>query len=211
MSERPFRLPYIAWREGRPRFVPGPRERALGFYGQDLRHEDGRWFSFDEAYAFSFDAAAEIRATRAGKQMAPRPPKPKAAPTTQPKKPGGRPRKKHTFVYFLRCGDWVKIGFSTDPTRRVREITTKVPYEITTLLTVPGTMQDEKRLHRALERFRINGEWFAYRSEIAALMARCMAFGKVMFELDEKQKASKFKTPPGVSLPHVPEMFSPQS
>lgn len=42
-------MPFIAWREGRPRFVPGERERLLGFRGQDLKHDDGRWFSLDEA------------------------------------------------------------------------------------------------------------------------------------------------------------------
>jgi hypothetical protein len=33
-----IRIPFIALRDDRPRFVPGIRERALGFKGQDLRH-----------------------------------------------------------------------------------------------------------------------------------------------------------------------------
>lgn len=40
---------HVSWREGRPRFSPGPGLRAEGFTGQDLRHPDGRWFSLEEA------------------------------------------------------------------------------------------------------------------------------------------------------------------
>jgi hypothetical protein len=57
-------LPYVAWRQGRPRFVPGARERAMGFKGQDLKHEDGRWFSLDEARRFALHRRDEIRAQR---------------------------------------------------------------------------------------------------------------------------------------------------
>jgi hypothetical protein len=45
--------PYVPYRDGRPRFVPGPRERELGFAGQDLKHESGAWFTFEEARAWA--------------------------------------------------------------------------------------------------------------------------------------------------------------
>jgi hypothetical protein len=56
--------PYCAWRAGRPRFAPGPRERQLGFVPQDLLHEDGRWFSYEEARAFCEDKQQAIQAAR---------------------------------------------------------------------------------------------------------------------------------------------------
>ncbi|MBP1296652.1 hypothetical protein [Bradyrhizobium elkanii] len=59
-------LPYVAWRDGRPRFVPGVRERAMGFKGQDLKHDTGQWFSLDEAHAWAIarrDAITEQRKT----------------------------------------------------------------------------------------------------------------------------------------------------
>lgn len=63
-------LPYIAWRDGRPRFVPGARERKMGFKGQDLKHDDGRWFSLDEASGFAQAKLAEIHQQRAtGKKL----------------------------------------------------------------------------------------------------------------------------------------------
>jgi len=46
----------------RPRFSPGPRLRRPPFSmkGEDLRHPDGRWFSLEEAIAWSRDRQALI-------------------------------------------------------------------------------------------------------------------------------------------------------
>lgn len=68
-------MPYVALRpkdDGsiRPRFVPGARERAMGFKGKDLKHEDGRWFSLDEAQGFAHAKRDEISSLRkAGKKL----------------------------------------------------------------------------------------------------------------------------------------------
>jgi len=62
------KLPYVIWREGRPRFAPSARERALGFTGADLRHADGRWYSLDEARAWATSKHAEIVTARAAGQ-----------------------------------------------------------------------------------------------------------------------------------------------
>jgi integrase len=37
----------------RPRYIPGKKHRTLGLKGEDLRHDDGRWFSLDECAAWS--------------------------------------------------------------------------------------------------------------------------------------------------------------
>lgn len=50
----------IAWRDGRPRYVPGPAARAAGFKSQDLRHADGRWFTAEEAAAFGEARRGEL-------------------------------------------------------------------------------------------------------------------------------------------------------
>lgn len=64
-----LKLPYIALRQQadgsiRPRFVPGARERYLGFKGQDLKHDDGTWFTLDQARAFSEAKHQEILSQR---------------------------------------------------------------------------------------------------------------------------------------------------
>jgi hypothetical protein len=38
-----LKAPYLKWRDGRPRFEPGPSLRARGFAGRDLRDGHGNW------------------------------------------------------------------------------------------------------------------------------------------------------------------------
>lgn len=73
------KLPYIKWRDGRPRAVHGPRQRALGFVDADLRHPPfdakgrpvGPWFTYEEASAFSKVRHADIVAGKRVKKAAP--------------------------------------------------------------------------------------------------------------------------------------------
>jgi hypothetical protein len=59
-----IKLPFIKWRDGRPRFEPSGRELALGFKGCALRHPDGRWFTFEEARDFADARLEEIKHAR---------------------------------------------------------------------------------------------------------------------------------------------------
>lgn len=59
------KLPFIKWRDGRPRLVHGPRERAKGFADRDLRHaETDAWFTYEEAKAFAETHLVEIQKAR---------------------------------------------------------------------------------------------------------------------------------------------------
>lgn len=58
------RLPYVVWRDDRPRFVPPGPLRKLGFKGEDLRHPGGTWFTFEEARAWSTMNLAKIVAAK---------------------------------------------------------------------------------------------------------------------------------------------------
>ncbi|WP_445493138.1 hypothetical protein [Rhodopseudomonas sp. RCAM05734] len=61
------KLPWIKWRDGRPRLTHSPRERALGFADRDLRHGPaGRWFTYEEAETASAEHHAKILIARAG-------------------------------------------------------------------------------------------------------------------------------------------------
>lgn len=76
--------PFIVWRDGRPRFVPAQRERALGFKGEDLRHDGaqgpktGRWFTFEEATSWGEDRHDAILAARASGRRIRKPAAPQA-------------------------------------------------------------------------------------------------------------------------------------
>lgn len=60
----------------RPRAVHGPRERDLGFADQDLKNDDGSWFTLQQASAWSTEHAKAIAAARISGR------KPRAMPQT---------------------------------------------------------------------------------------------------------------------------------
>lgn len=64
MAKLSIRITHVAWRDGRPRFVPGVRLRDLGFKGQDLRGPDGRWMTAEQALAWSTANEAAIAARK---------------------------------------------------------------------------------------------------------------------------------------------------
>lgn len=74
LASRPMRIvvkiPNVVWRDGRPRFSPGPRLRALGFKGQDLKTGAGEWFDLPATQKWVAGKLQEIEAHRQG---APRP------------------------------------------------------------------------------------------------------------------------------------------
>ncbi len=67
MAKVTVKIRHVAWRDGRPRFSPGPKLRALGFAGRDLRRPDGAWMGLEEAAAAIAAIEAEIAARRARK------------------------------------------------------------------------------------------------------------------------------------------------
>ena len=73
-----IKLPtYLKWREGRPRWEPGPKLRQGGWRGRDLKREDGAWLPLGEAIAAAEALNNDVAAWRAGgAKRAPRRPTP---------------------------------------------------------------------------------------------------------------------------------------
>lgn len=70
--------------------------------------------------------------------------------------------KKDEFVYVMlnRRNGFFKIGYSTQPEFRERTLQSEEP-EIEMILFFPGTLKDEKELHRKYSSYRKRGEWFS--------------------------------------------------
>lgn len=79
MGKVTISIPLVTWRDGRPRFIPGPAMRKLGYEGEDLRHgagspsgarslragqKTGPWFTLEEAIAWSEAREADIEEKR---------------------------------------------------------------------------------------------------------------------------------------------------
>jgi hypothetical protein len=87
----------------------------------------------------------------------------------------GRPVKQSGFIYFLLVehADAVKIGWTRDKSlkTRMRHYYTYCPLNVDVLKVIPGSMLEERALHRRFVRDRIRAEWFRYSDELKAYIA----------------------------------------
>lgn len=59
------KIKHVEWRDGRPRFKPGPGLREKGHKPQDLKHPNGRWFTQGEALDWSNEFVRALTAAKA--------------------------------------------------------------------------------------------------------------------------------------------------
>lgn len=64
------------------------------------------------------------------------------------------------YVYAIECGDLVKIGFSTDPKKRLRILSTGAPEACKLIGYAEGTIRHETEIHFLAAKERVRGEWF---------------------------------------------------
>lgn len=86
-----------------------------------------------------------------------------------PEAPAYRPtarQPKPSLVYYLRFGDRVKIGYTTNLPERLKAI----PHD-EVLATEPGTIQDERARHIAFADLRVTGEWFRFEEPLVSHIA----------------------------------------
>lgn len=75
------------------------------------------------------------------------------------------------YLYVMKAGNRCKIGKASDPQRRLKELQTGNPFDLELLAAFKCKSQShafylEKLAHKVFARYRINREWFKYRSEI---------------------------------------------
>lgn len=76
------------------------------------------------------------------------------------------------FVYFMRAGDFVKIGKSTgNPASRLSSLKTGCPFPIEVIATIPGGLSEERGLHKKFSHIRAHGEWFHATEELLTYAA----------------------------------------
>ncbi len=68
-----LRIPYLLWRDGRPRWQPGPGLRNRGWKGRDLKDDAGVWLELVPAIEAAKAINAEVEAWRADGQPRRRP------------------------------------------------------------------------------------------------------------------------------------------
>lgn len=80
-------------------------------------------------------------------------------------------------TYFLTCGEFVKIGFSADVSKRVRDLQTACPYPLTLVALAPGGIMTERRWHVRFREFAHRDEWFRYEGELRDAIEALPTFG----------------------------------
>jgi hypothetical protein len=74
------------------------------------------------------------------------------------------------YIYFARCGQHIKIGFTRNWKERRRVLSTACPTPITQFIVIAGDRILEGDLHQRFAHLRANGEWFEARDELSAYL-----------------------------------------
>jgi hypothetical protein len=85
---------------------------------------------------------------------------------------------KHGYIYYLKVGDRIKIGWSGDPFTRVARMKTALTARPSTVAVVRGTKRDEQLLHHRLRAYQTSGEWFVASPAVVRNMLRSIAMGR---------------------------------
>jgi hypothetical protein len=75
---------------------------------------------------------------------------------------------KQGYVYAITDGEYVKIGYSTNPSKRVAELQTGNARLLACIGTMEGTEDDEKLLHAKYAHLNVLQEWFEIDPELLA-------------------------------------------
>lgn len=107
-----------------------------------------------------------------------------------------RAAKASGFVYFLRCADLVKIGFSRQPEIRARDLGTMSPLGLEMVGLHPGTLRDEAMLHEMFAGRRLHGEWFSWCADIAEIAENGLPILPNVLQAVEKPKRARILVAP---------------
>ena len=95
-------------------------------------------------------------------------------------------------VYFARLGKYLKVGYSENPERRVRNLFSSetayaAPWDCSRRRSdrhligcVPGDTGDERTAHLSLDQFAVGCEFFLAEPAALAYIDRCISAGRVV-------------------------------
>ena len=70
-------------------------------------------------------------------------------------------KKNYGFLYFIKAGNFVKVGRSTNPNKRMASHQVSNPHECILLCSIKGDMFDlEKEAQFELRKYHQRGEWY---------------------------------------------------
>lgn len=79
--------------------------------------------------------------------------------------------RRQPYIYFLRCREFIKIGWTTDINPRLRSVQTSNPDPVTLAAMMCGGALEEVALHRAFQPHAHRAEWFREEGPLAELIS----------------------------------------
>ena len=70
------------------------------------------------------------------------------------------------MIYLIKSGDYLKIGYSQYPEKRIYELQIGNPEKLKILSYKEGGRWDEKSLHQLCKDYKYRGEWFINCKEV---------------------------------------------
>lgn len=97
-------------------------------------------------------------------------------------------------IYFIRCPamNAVKIGFTSDPYKRMASMQVGCPAELVMHGYFQGKMGDERWLHSKFGSQRIRGEWFTESKEMLAFFDEVIAKGMPRYTQEQNDEFDRF-------------------
>ena len=91
-----------------------------------------------------------------------------------------------SFVYFIECDGFIKVGLAKDIASRLSMMQVGCPHTMALVGFIPGGRETERGLHKQLAEFHHRGEWFTGEGVFLAVSA-------ILEEDDEQMRLSHAK------------------
>lgn len=72
-------------------------------------------------------------------------------------------------IYLMAHSEAFKVGFSQDPSQRLRHTQTHIPQKLSLVATFPGTFADEQSFHKRFKKQSLGNEWYPLSFQAEAL------------------------------------------
>ena len=105
-------------------------------------------------------------------------------------------------VYFIRCLDSVKVGYSKHPNLRLSGLQTANPNKLEMLGYFAGSKYEEQEIHEDLKKHRQSGEWFSYCEEVQEYIQKKIE-SKKFKPMTSKDKSARTRIINNYSLDEV--------
>ena len=89
-----------------------------------------------------------------------------------PIKTSSKKNKTLSWIYFLQCKNYIKIGRTNNILKRMIEIQGLNPFPLKLLLVLKGDSKKEASLHARFRKDRIRGEWFILSTQMKAYIIK---------------------------------------